>query len=187
MLWLGAFCMKSIIVETCIPDKSLVPILNFNSCLCFLQMDPSLHDFESFLAKDVRKWVEKYDELKKYGPAIEAKNVTGRVLLEASANAIKEDLGMTALHADFLKGKVSKIMEGERWAYTWFFAVVMTRSTLEHCVWACTRRMHMVIAASRCMHVPLVAQKNKANAHCDCCDGLMCWSVFGLVPGVCSR
>lgn len=90
-------------------------------------MDPSPQEFESFTAKDVRKWMERYSELQTYGPAIETKDVTGRVLIDAPAIAIKEDLSMTATHAEFLKRRVSKIMEGERRVsakiVTWHFAV----------------------------------------------------------------
>lgn len=100
-------------------------------------MDPSLIEFELFTAQDVRKWMEeRYSELQTYGPAIETKNVTGRVLLDASAGAIKEDLNMTASHAEFLKCRVSKIMEGERWAsakvVAWYFAVLMMMSDQKH-------------------------------------------------------
>jgi hypothetical protein len=78
-------------------------------------MDPSLEEFKKFTANQVRGWVEKrYSELSKYGPAIEDKEMTGRVLLEASAGAIKEDLSMTASHSDFLQCQLHKIKEGER-------------------------------------------------------------------------
>jgi hypothetical protein len=76
---------------------------------------PSLEEFKSFTSKDVKKWVEKYEELEQYGPAMEDKVVTGRVLLEATEDDMKDDLRMTSMHARFLRREVSKIIEGERW------------------------------------------------------------------------
>jgi hypothetical protein len=47
------------------------------------------------------------------------------------------------------------------------------------CVWAWSRRMLTVIAARRCMRVPLVAHMIKAHAHGDCCEAMhaLCWCV----------
>ena len=87
------------------------PDINFVSC--FEQMEPSLDKLKSFKSKDVRKWVQTYPELKKYGPAVERENVTGRILLEATTKALQDDLGMNSLHAAFLQGEVKRIIEGE--------------------------------------------------------------------------
>ena len=77
-------------------------------------MDPSLSDFESYTASKVKEWVETYHELKKYGQAIEAEDVTGRVLLSATVDSIREDLSMGRTHADFLMSIVNRIKKGER-------------------------------------------------------------------------
>ena len=76
-------------------------------------MGPSLNDFRAFTAKDVKKWVEMYPELQKYGPVMERENVTGRMLLKATEDAMKEGLGMNPIHAVFLRDEVTKIIEGE--------------------------------------------------------------------------
>jgi hypothetical protein len=76
---------------------------------------PSLEEFQSFTTQDVKDWVDKYEELKQYGPAMEAGIVTGRVLLEATEDDMRNDLSMSSMHARFLRGEVSKIIRGERW------------------------------------------------------------------------
>ena len=116
-------------------------------------MVPSLDEFRAFDPKDVRKWLESYTDLKKYGTTIESQGVTGCLLLAASVDGMMEVLKMNRMEADLLKSEVSKVIGGKSSTHVimhettrlemhthclgaaWFCAAdaVMMRSALEYC------------------------------------------------------
>jgi hypothetical protein len=76
-------------------------------------MVPTLDEFRAFDSTGVRKWLETYKELKKYGTTIEREGVTGCLLLAASVDAMMAVLSLNRMEADFLKSEVSKIIGGK--------------------------------------------------------------------------